>query len=93
MLACLVEPETNTELGTHLSIVDLTRAEQSGERVVAGDDESGNVDEKCAADVEEDEEEVQSRQTQDNVDLGDGGLLLEVVQGGVFGQLFRAPMD
>lgn len=76
-MAC--ETEINTGFGTHLSIVDLARTEQRRERVVAGEDEAGNVHEECAANVEEDKEEVQRSQAEDNVDLGDGSLLLQVV--------------
>jgi hypothetical protein len=78
------------EWGTYcqpLRVVNLARAEQSVQRVVAGDDEAGNVDEELSSDVEEDEEEVEAGETEDYVDLGDGGLLLKVVEGGVLGQL------
>lgn len=72
---------------THLRIIDLAVAEQRREGVVAGDEEAGGVDEELASDVEEDEEEVEGSETQYDVDLGDGRLLLEVVEGGVFRQL------
>lgn len=71
-----------------LSVIDLAGAEQGIERVVAGNDEAGNVDEELAGNVEEDEEEVEAGETEDGVDLGDRRLLLKVVEGGVFGQLF-----
>lgn len=70
-----------------LRVVDLAGAEESVERVVAGDDEAGNVDEELAGDVEENEKEVEAGKTEQGVDLGDGRLLLEVVEGGVLGQL------
>ena len=76
--------------GTHLGVIDLARAEQSVQRVVAGNGEAGDVDEEGASDVEEDEEEVQAGEAEDGVDLGHRRLLLEVVEGGVFGQLDSA---
>lgn len=74
-------------LGTHLSVIHFAGAEQSRQRVVTGNDEAGDVDEEGATNVEEDQEEVEGSETQDDVDLGDRGLLLKVVEGGVFGQL------
>ena len=70
-----------------LSVVDLAGGEEGVQRVVARDNESCNVDEELSSNVEEDEEEVQAGETEDHVDLGNGGLLLKVVEGGVFGQL------
>jgi hypothetical protein len=70
-----------------LSVIDLAGGEQSVQGVVAGDDESSNVDKELASNVEEDEEEVEAGETEDSVGLGDGGLLLEVVEGGVLGEL------
>jgi hypothetical protein len=74
-------------VGEPLGVVDLAGTEQGVERVVAGDDESSNVDEKLAGNVEENQEEVEADEAEDGVDLGDGGLLLKVVEGGVLGQL------
>lgn len=70
-----------------LSVVNLACGEEGVQRVVARDNESGNVDKELSSDVEEDEEEVEAGKTEDHVDLGNGGLLLKVVEGGVFGQL------
>jgi hypothetical protein len=70
-----------------VGVIGLARGEQSLERVVAGDEETGKVDEELASDVEEDEEEVEGTETEDDVDLGDGALLLKVVEGRVLGQL------
>lgn len=72
---------------THLCVIDLAGAEQRVQRVVAGDDKSSNVDEEFASNVEEDQEEVKTSKTENGVDLGDRGLLLEVVEGGVLGKL------
>jgi hypothetical protein len=74
-------------LNAYLSVVDLAGGEEGIQRVVAGNNESSNVDKELASDVEKDEEEVQARKTKDGVDLGYGRLLLEVVEGGVLGQL------
>lgn len=70
-----------------LSVVDLARGEQGLQRVVAGNDEASNIDKELSSNVEEDEEEIETGKAEDHVDLGDGGLLLKVVEGGVLGQL------
>ena len=70
-----------------MGVIGLVLGEESLERVVAGDDEASKVDEELASNVEENEEEVQGTETEDDVDLGDGALLLKVVEGRVLGQL------
>jgi len=45
-------------LSTHLSVIGLGGAEQGVQRIVTRDDETGDVDQELASDVEEDEEEV-----------------------------------
>jgi hypothetical protein len=70
-----------------VGVIGLALGEQSLERVVAGNEEASKVDEELASNVEEDEEEVEGTETEDDVDLGDGALLLQVVEGRVFGQL------
>jgi len=77
----------NDPVSEPLSIVDLASTEKCIERVVAGDDEASNVDKELASDVKENEEEVEAGETEYSVDFGDGGRLLKVVEGGVFGQL------
>jgi len=63
-----------------LSIIHLATAEQRFERVVSRENETSEVDEKLASDVEEDEEEVESDEAEEDIDLGDVGLLLEIVE-------------
>ena len=70
-----------------MGVIGLARGEESLERVVAGNEEASKVDEELASNVEEDEEEVEGTETEDDVDLGDGALLLKVVEGRVLGQL------
>mgnify|MGYP000288656221 CR=1 FL=1 len=72
-----------------MGVIGLARGEESLERVVAGDDETGKVDEELAGNVEEDKEEVQGGKTEDNVDLGDRALSLKVVECRVLGELYR----
>lgn len=74
-------------VGEPLSVIRGTRSEESLEGVVPGEKETGEVGEELASDVEEDEEEVDSDQTQDGVDLGERGLTLKVVQDRVLGEL------
>lgn len=71
-----------------MGVIGLGLGEQSLERVVTRDDEASKVDKELASDVEEDEEEVEGTETEDDVDLGDGALLLKVVEGRVLGQLW-----
>lgn len=70
-----------------LDVIGGRDGKQSLEGVVGWQGKAGGVDEELAANVEEDEEEVEHGQTQDDVDLGHAGLLLEVVEGGILGQL------
>lgn len=77
----------------YLSIIRGTRGEQGLEGVVTRKDEAGNVDKELASDVEEDEEEVNTDQTQDDIDLGNGGLSLHVVQDRVLRQLPRTSAE
>lgn len=77
---------------THLSVIGGTGSKESLKRVVAGNQETGKVNEKLASDVEEDKEEVDADQTQDRIDLGDVGLALQVVENRVLGKLYRLPM-
>jgi len=72
---------------SYLSVIRGTRSEEGLKGVVAGEKETGEVGEELASNVEEDEEEVDSDQTKDGVDLGDRGLTLKVVEDGVLGEL------
>jgi hypothetical protein len=70
-----------------LGIILGVGREEGLERVVPGDDEAGKVSEQLATEVEDDEEEVERRDADGSVGLGDASLLLDVVQGGVLGEL------
>jgi hypothetical protein len=73
--------------GQPLGVVGLGGGEEGVKRVEGRDDESSNIDEKLASDVEEDQGEVEDTKTKDDVDLGDAGLLLKLVELGVLGKL------
>lgn len=73
----------------HVSVISLASSEKSFKGVVSGDDETSKVGEELSGNVEEDGEEVESSNTKDQVDLGDGGLLLKVVEEVVLGELER----
>jgi hypothetical protein len=60
---------------------------ERSKRVVAGNDESSQVGQKLASEVEDNEEEVESAKADGSIGLGDTSLLLEVVKGGVLGKL------
>lgn len=65
----------------------LGGGEQRLERVVARDQESSDVGQELTAKVKDDKEKVERNETDDGVGLGDRSALLEIVQGGVPGQL------
>lgn len=73
-----------------LGVVGGAGSEQGVQRVVGGNDKPSKVGEQLAAEVEDDEEEVESGEADDGVGLGDTGLLLKVVEGGVLGELWEA---
>jgi hypothetical protein len=58
-------------------------------RVVTGDQEASEIDQKLAGNVEEYEEKVDPHNAEDGVHLWHGGLAFEVVEDGVFGELRR----
>lgn len=58
-------------------------------RVITRNQETGKVNQELASDVEEDKKEIDAGKTEDGVDLGNGGLSFEVVEEGVFGELFQ----
>lgn len=73
---------------TYLCVIGLASGEQCVERVVARDDEAGQVNKEFTGNVEENQEGVNTDQTKDHVDLGDGGLTLKVVEDRVLGKLW-----
>lgn len=85
--ATLAEFSAFSREDTYLGIIGLGVAEESLERIVAGDGEAGDIDEELSGNVEKDKEEVESSDAEDGVDLGDVGLLLEVVEDRVSGEL------
>lgn len=70
-----------------MRIINLAGAKQGFEGVIARNQKSGEVDQKLASNVEEDEEEVQANDTEESIDLRNGGLLLKVVEGRILGKL------
>lgn len=70
-----------------MSIISLACAEQSIERIIAWDDETGEVDEEFSSNVEEDEEEINGGDAEESIHLGNGCLLLKVIERRVFGKL------
>lgn len=70
-----------------LSIIGLAGRENSFEGIVSGEDESSKVGKDLSSEVEQNEEEVEAGNSKDGVNLGDGCLLLEVVEDLVLRQL------
>lgn len=75
--------------GKPLRIIGRRRREQGAERVVARNDKARQVGQELATEVEDDEEEVERDEADNSIRLRDRRLLLEVVEGGVLGQLQR----
>ena len=71
----------------YLGVVGLASAEEGIQGVVAWNNEASEVHKELSADVEEDEEKVNSHEAQESVDFRHRCLLLKVVQGWIFGQL------
>jgi hypothetical protein len=80
-------PKIRNAYSEPLGIIALANAEQSFKWIVSWNDESGKVGKKLATNVEENEEEISRDQPEEGVDLGNWGLLLKVVQGGILGKL------
>lgn len=78
--------------GQPLSIINLAGGEEGVKGVVCWDDERSEVGEEGSAEVEEDEEEVESHNTEDRINLWNRGLLLEVVEDWVARELKRGRM-
>ncbi len=76
-----------TTYGEPLCVIHLAGTEQGLQGVVARDEETSQVGQELTAEVEDDEEEIQSADTDNAIDLRDPGLLLNVDQGRVFGKL------
>ena len=65
--------------GKPLIVVRWCCAEQRLQAKVCWQGEAGSVDKELSTNVEEDEEEVESAETEDHVDFGNARLLLEVL--------------
>jgi len=70
-----------------LCIVRFANSEKGLQGIVAGNHETSNISEQLASDVEEDKEEVGCDQSEEGIDLRNRGLLLQVVQSRVLGEL------
>jgi hypothetical protein len=70
-----------------LSIIRGTRGEQGIQGIISRDQKSSEVHEEFTGDVEEHQKEVNAGETEDGVDLRNGGLALEIVEHGVFREL------
>ena len=74
----------------HLGVIGLASAKQGIQRVIPRNDEASKIHKKLAADVEEDQKEVDPNETKKGIDFGDGGLLLKIIERGIFGQLIES---
>ena len=88
--ACTRLVVTKIHTATHgqpLGIIRLVGRKQRSERVVSGDNKTGDVGQEGAAEVQDDQKEVEGAQAKHSIGLGHRRLLLEVVESGVFGEL------
>lgn len=81
------EESEHNPVGQPLGIVNSSTGKERLDGVVSGDDKSGSVDKEFSGNIEKHEEEVDTNNSEEGVDFGDGGLTLEVVKNGVFGEL------
>lgn len=75
---------------TYLCIIGFATAEQGFQRVVSGEQETSEVDEELASNVEENEEEVETEKAEDNINFRHRGLLFKAVKRGILGELVHA---
>jgi len=75
-----VEEGVDDPVGKPLGIVDGVGGEEGVQGVVRRNGKADSIDEELGGNVEEDEEEVKSAEAEDNIDLGNRGLLLKVVE-------------
>ena len=73
-----------------LCVINLVCTEQCLKGVISRQYEAGEVDKEFSSNVEEDEEEVEANKAEEDVNLGNIGLLLEVVEHGILAKL-QAP--
>lgn len=63
-----------------LGIIGLASGKESFEGIISGDNKTSKVGEDLSSEVEEDKEKVDGDYSKNGVNLGDRGLLLEVVE-------------
>lgn len=73
----------------YLGIINLARTEQGFQGIISWDEEPGKVYKKLASNVEEDKEKVDADEAEKCVDLRHRSLLFEVVEHGIFGELYH----
>lgn len=74
----------------YLGIIDCARTEQSFQGIVSWNKKSSKIHKKFAGNVEEDKEKVDADEAEKGVDLWHRSLLFEVVEHGIFGQLYHS---
>ena len=75
--------------GKPLSVIGFADAEQCLQRIIPWNHEYSNICQKLTPDVKENEKKISGDQSEKGVDLGDRGLLLQVVQSRILGKLGR----
>lgn len=70
-----------------MRVIRLARCEDRLERPICRECEASSVDQEFTGDIEEDQEEVEGSEAEDDIDLRNGGLLLEVLKGWVLREL------
>lgn len=81
------EESENDPVSQPLGVIFLVGREKGPQGVVPRDDEASEVGEELTTEVEDDEEEIEGGEADDGVGLGNASRLLEVIEGGVLGEL------
>ncbi len=70
-----------------MCVISFACAEESFERVVAWDDETGEVDKELSGNIEEDKKEVDGSDAEESIHFRDRCLLLKIVERRIFREL------
>lgn len=76
-----------------MGVVGGAAGEEGAKRVVTGYDKTSKVGEELTTDVEDHEEEIERRKADDAVGFGNAHLLLDIVKGGVLGELSNGALS
>ena len=88
--------ERCTEVSTYrqpLCIVRFADTEKCFQRIISGNDETSQINEKRPSNIEKDQEEVETDKAEEDINLRNTGLLLKIVESRILGQLSRESVN